>query len=183
MLGLFLTVFLLAAVWAVQRLSARILSKSNINGPPTASFLTGEHLVASIYLLRTVLKHSAGNLLQIIAPDSGRDFQLHLASVYGGVARVKGLLWVSLTVLLAIYIVHLFLQGNSLFVSDLKALNHILVQNQDIFEEWDAFAAYVLNLPQVLHQLMGLLSVPILSCLEMVWSQLSGINTKSSAKC
>lgn len=91
------TFFLLAAVWAVQRLGVRILSKSNINGPPTASFLTGGFLFASIYCLSSVLNsRSGGNLLQIIAPDSGRDFQLHLADVYGGIVRVKGLLWVSL---------------------------------------------------------------------------------------
>lgn len=98
MLSIVSTFFLLAAVWAVQRLGVRILSKSNINGPPAASFLTGEFLVTSIYCLSlsSVLNsRSGGNLLQIIAPDSGRDFQLHLASVYGGIVRVKSLLWVS----------------------------------------------------------------------------------------
>ncbi|KAF7968861.1 hypothetical protein HWV62_29182 [Athelia sp. TMB] len=68
---------------------------------------------------------SVGNLLQLIALETGRDFQLHLASLYGGIARVKGLLWVWLDAAQSLQ----------------STLNHILVQNQDIFEEWSAFTA------------------------------------------
>jgi len=38
-------------------------------------------------------------------------------------------------------------QGHSLLISDPKALHHILVKDQDVFEEWSAFTACVKSVP------------------------------------
>jgi len=89
---------LAATTWAVRYLLARVWPAHNIDGPPSASFLTGEHV--SIPILTLIYpQFCAGNLLQIIAPDTGRDFQLHIANLYGGVVKIKGLLGVCLAVI------------------------------------------------------------------------------------
>jgi len=89
---------LAATTWAVRYLLARVWPAHNIDGPPSASFLTGEHVSIPIPTL-IYPQFCAGNLLQIIAPDTGRDFQLHIANLYGGVVKIKGLLGVRLAVI------------------------------------------------------------------------------------
>ncbi|KAJ7753349.1 cytochrome P450 [Mycena maculata] len=63
-----------------------------------------------------------GNLLDLIAPITGRDWQIDAANRYGGVVKIKGLF-----------------NRPSLLVSDPMALHHILVKEPTIFEEWPAF--------------------------------------------
>ncbi|KAF7369299.1 Cytochrome P450 [Mycena venus] len=76
---------------------------ANLNGPPSQSFLLG-------------------NLLQLVAPETGRDWLLNASNKYGGVIKIKGLL-----------------NRPSLLVSDPLALHHILVKEPTVFEEWQAF--------------------------------------------
>ncbi|KAF5314303.1 hypothetical protein D9619_011868 [Psilocybe cf. subviscida] len=91
----------LAGIWIYKRVS----SLRNLPGPPSSSLL-------------------AGSLLDLVAPATGRDWQIHVNNTYGGVAKFKTLFG-----------------GSSLLVNDPKALHHILVKDQEIFEEWPAFAA------------------------------------------
>ncbi|PPQ64799.1 hypothetical protein CVT26_002631 [Gymnopilus dilepis] len=91
----------LSGLWLAKRFSVA----KNIPGPPSASFFTG-------------------NLLQLVAPETGRDWQLNANKVHEGVARIRTLFG-----------------GSALLVNDPKALHHILVKDQDIFEEWPAFTA------------------------------------------
>ncbi|KAJ6561523.1 cytochrome P450 [Mycena vulgaris] len=94
---LFLSLF--AALWILRRRRWA----SNIDGPPSQSLLLG-------------------NLLQMIAPATGRDWQVDAGNKYGGVVKIKGLL-----------------NQPSLLVSDPVALHHILVKEPTVFEEWAAF--------------------------------------------
>ncbi|KAJ6561566.1 cytochrome P450 monooxygenase [Mycena vulgaris] len=94
---LFLSLF--AALWILRRRRWA----SNIDGPPAQSLLLG-------------------NLLQMIAPATGRDWQVDAGNKYGGVVKIKGLL-----------------NQPSLLVSDPVALHHILVKEPTVFEEWAAF--------------------------------------------
>ncbi|KAF6748100.1 cytochrome P450 [Ephemerocybe angulata] len=62
-----------------------------------------------------------GNLLDLFHPDSW-DFNIHLAKKYGRVSRVTALM-----------------NAPSLFVYDPKALHHIIVKDQHVFEEPEDF--------------------------------------------
>ncbi|KAJ6561525.1 cytochrome P450 [Mycena vulgaris] len=93
---LFLSLF--AALWILRRRRWA----SNIDGPPSHSLLLG-------------------NLLQMIAPATGRDWQVDAGNKYGGVVKIKGLL-----------------NQPSLLVSDPVALHHILVKEPAVFEQWAA---------------------------------------------
>ncbi|KAJ6561524.1 cytochrome P450 [Mycena vulgaris] len=58
----------------------------------------------------------------MVAPATGRDWQVDAGNRYGGVVKIKGLL-----------------NQPSLLVSDPVALHHILVKEPTVFEEWAAF--------------------------------------------
>ncbi|PPQ69737.1 hypothetical protein CVT25_010446 [Psilocybe cyanescens] len=90
----------IGATWLYYR---RASTLPNVPGPPPSSFLTG-------------------NLLDVVAPATGRDWLLNVSTVYGGVAKLGTLFG-----------------GHSLLVNDPRALHQVLVKDQDIFEEWSAW--------------------------------------------
>ncbi|KAF8176081.1 cytochrome P450 [Pholiota molesta] len=69
----------------------------------------------------------------LTAPETGRDWQLNTSIVHGGIARIRTLSTYNSD--------RYIISGSALLVSDPKALNHILVREQDVFEEWSAFAS------------------------------------------
>ncbi|KAH9478197.1 Cytochrome P450 monooxygenase 81 [Psilocybe cubensis] len=86
--------------WLYYRRSSTLV---NVPGPRPSSLLTG-------------------NLLDVVAPATGRDWLLNVSNLYGGVAKLGTLFG-----------------GHSLLVHDPRALHQVLVKDQDIFEEWSAW--------------------------------------------
>ncbi|KAF6751337.1 cytochrome P450 [Ephemerocybe angulata] len=93
---------LLVATWVAWRVLRRLVAKdpfATIPGPPSASRL-------------------AGNMMDIINPETAAEYLDGLTKTYGGVFRCYGLF-----------------NADSLYVYDPKALYQIIVKDQHIFEE------------------------------------------------
>uniref|UniRef100_A0A8H8CGL0 Cytochrome P450 n=1 Tax=Psilocybe cubensis TaxID=181762 RepID=A0A8H8CGL0_PSICU len=88
------------AVWIYNKRASKL---PNIPGPRSSSFLTG-------------------NLFDLVAPTTGRDWVINTSNTYGGATKLSTLFG-----------------GRSLMINDQKALHHLLVKEQDNFEEWEAW--------------------------------------------
>jgi cytochrome P450 len=63
-----------------------------------------------------------GSLLELLDTKNGWDYHRRIAETYGGIIRIKGMLG-----------------ANHLYVFDPKALHHIILKDQYIYEETDSF--------------------------------------------
>ncbi|PPQ92413.1 hypothetical protein CVT25_009902 [Psilocybe cyanescens] len=63
-----------------------------------------------------------GNLFDLVSPTTGRDWVINVSKAYGGAAKLSTLFG-----------------GRSLLINDQKALHHLLIKEQDNFEEWEAW--------------------------------------------
>ncbi|PPQ92207.1 hypothetical protein CVT25_008981 [Psilocybe cyanescens] len=102
--------------WLYRRVSAF----QNLPGPPSPSFLTG---TIYVFMFQTTVLALAGSLLDVVSPTTGREWLASVNNIYGGAAKFGTLFG-----------------GRSLVVNDPRAMHHILVKEQDSFEEWSAFA-------------------------------------------